>query len=60
MGCGDKCPYVPGLHRDDWPQKDPKGLPLEELRLIRDDVRNRVQELIGVEACGNNGRGMHL
>ena len=28
MGCGDKCPYVPGLRRDDWPLQDPKGLPL--------------------------------
>ena len=27
MGCGDKCPYVPGLRRDDWPLRDPKGLP---------------------------------
>ena len=59
MGCGDKCPYVPGLRRDDWPLNDPKGLPLEEVRLIRDDVRNRVQELIDAEACGNNGRGIH-
>ena len=60
MGCGDKCPYVPGLRRDDWPLNDPKGLPLEEVRLIRDEVRNRVQELIDAEACGNNGRGIHL
>ena len=27
MGCGDKCPYVPGLRRDEWPLRDPKGLP---------------------------------
>jgi hypothetical protein len=27
MGCGDKCPYVPGLRRDDWPLSDPKGVP---------------------------------
>ncbi len=46
MGCGDKCPYVPGLRRDDWPLKDPKGLPLEEVRLIRDDIKTRVQELV--------------
>ncbi len=45
MGCGDKCPYVPGLRRDDWPLKDPKGLPLEEVRAIRDEVKRRVQEL---------------
>jgi protein-tyrosine-phosphatase len=46
MGCGDKCPYVPGLRRDDWPLRDPKGLPVEEVRAIRDEVKGRVQELI--------------
>lgn len=46
MGCGDTCPHVPGLHRGDWPLRDPKGLPIEEVRAIRDDVRDRVQELI--------------
>ena len=49
MGCGDECPYLPGLRRDDWPLRDPKGLPLEEVRAIRDDVRNRVKDLIGHE-----------
>jgi arsenate reductase len=46
MGCGDKCPYVPGLHRDDWPLQDPKGLPIEVVREIRDEVRQRVQNLL--------------
>ncbi len=46
MGCGDKCPYVPGLRRDDWPLRDPKGLPAEEVRTIRDEVKQRVQSLI--------------
>jgi arsenate reductase (thioredoxin) len=46
MGCGDKCPYVPGLRRDDWPLRDPKGLSALEVQLIRDDVRQHVQELI--------------
>ena len=32
MGCGDECPYVPGLRRDDWPLRDPKGLQIEEVR----------------------------
>jgi arsenate reductase len=49
MGCGDKCPYVPGLRRDDWPLKDPKGLPMEEVRVIRDDIKNRVLTLLGDE-----------
>jgi arsenate reductase (thioredoxin) len=52
MGCGDKCPYVPGLRRDDWPLRDPKGLPAEEVRAIRDDVRDRVQRLIEFEGVG--------
>src|SRR5580658_2624437 len=46
MGCGDKCPYVPGLRRDDWPLSDPKDLPIEEVRKIRDAVKQRVGALI--------------
>lgn len=49
MGCGDQCPYVPGLRRDDWPLRDPKGLPLEEVRAVRDEVKNRVKDLIARE-----------
>jgi arsenate reductase (thioredoxin) len=49
MGCGDKCPYVPGLRRDDWQLRDPKGLPIEEVRAIRDEVRSRVESLIASE-----------
>src|SRR6202034_2677799 len=49
MGCGDKCPYVPGLRRDDWPLRDPKGLPTEAVRTIRDEVRDRVKALIASE-----------
>ena len=52
MGCGDKCPYVPGLRRDDWPLKDPKGQPLEEVRTIRDEIKNRVVELLRSERPG--------
>jgi arsenate reductase len=52
MGCGDKCPYVPGLRRDDWPLRDPKGLPVEEVRTIRDEVKDRVQNLIHIEKLG--------
>jgi len=46
MGCGDECPYVPGLQRDDWPLDDPKGKPLDDVRRIRDDVRDRVSQLL--------------
>lgn len=52
MGCGDNCPYVPGLRRDDWPLKDPKGLPVEEVRVIRDEIRARVQVLLENEGLG--------
>jgi arsenate reductase (thioredoxin) len=46
MGCGDECPVVPGLRRDDWPLEDPKGKPLERVREIRDDVEARVRALL--------------
>lgn len=49
MGCGDKCPYVPGLRRDDWPLPDPKGRPLDEVRAVRDDIRRRVAALLNAE-----------
>ena len=49
MGCGDKCPYVPGLRRDDWPLQDPKGLVIEGVRAIRDQVKQRVQQLVEQE-----------
>jgi len=54
MGCGDKCPYVPGLRRDDWPLLDPKGKPMEEVRAIRDDIRSRVLGLVDTEGLGRN------
>jgi arsenate reductase len=50
MGCGEKCPFVPGLRRDDWPLPDPKGLPLEEVRKIRYAVKRRVVALISQES----------
>ena len=46
MGCGDACPYVPGLRLEDWPLPDPKGQGLESVRLIRDEVRRRVEALV--------------
>jgi len=46
MGCGEACPMVPGLRRDDWPLEDPKGKPLERVREIRDDVRGRIANLL--------------
>jgi len=52
MGCGDECPYVPGLERDDWALPDPKGRPLEEVRVIRDDIRGRVAGLLAARGWG--------
>ncbi len=46
MGCGDQCPYVPGVERDDWPLPDPMGRPMSEVRAIRDDIRARVEALL--------------
>lgn len=42
MGCGDACPYVPGLKRLDRPLQDPKRQPTEMVRYIRDEIRQRV------------------
>ena len=49
MGCGEQCPVVPGLRRDDWPLEDPKGKAIARVREIRDDVRGRVAELLRKE-----------
>ena len=49
MGCGDACPVVPGLIRDDWPLEDPKGKPVDVVRRIRDDVKARVAALTARE-----------
>jgi len=46
MGCGDQCPVVPGAARDDWPLADPKDKPIEQVRAIRDDIRDRVRALV--------------
>lgn len=47
MGCGDKCPYIPGKRYLDWELEDPKGRPIEEVRRTRDEIERRVVELIG-------------
>jgi arsenate reductase (thioredoxin) len=45
MGCGDDCPFVPDKRYLDWNLPDPKGLPLDEVRAIRDDIGRRVEAL---------------
>jgi arsenate reductase len=46
MGCGEACPYVPGLARADWPLDDPQGRGIDAVRRIRDKIRLRVDRLI--------------
>jgi arsenate reductase len=46
MGCGDACPYIPGKRYIDWELADPHGLPLDEVRRIRDEISERTRELV--------------
>lgn len=46
MGCGETCPFVPDLKREDWSLEDPKGQPLEKVRMIRDEIRSRVERVL--------------
>jgi glycerol uptake facilitator-like aquaporin len=46
MGCGEACPHIPGLRREDWPLEDPKGKPIERVREIRDEIRGLIEDLI--------------
>jgi arsenate reductase len=46
MGCGDECPYIPGKRYIDWDLPDPKGMPLEQVREVRDEIGRRVRGLV--------------
>jgi arsenate reductase (thioredoxin) len=46
MGCGDECPYIPGKRYVDWDLQDPKGLPLDQVRAVRDEIAARVDRLV--------------
>ena len=46
MGCGDACPWLPARHRVDWSLPDPKSLPDDEFRSVRDDIERRVRQLL--------------
>ena len=46
MGCGDACPVVPAKAKFDWPLPDPKKMPLDQFRVVRDQIEKRVRELI--------------
>ena len=58
MGCGEACPHVPGLARDDWPLPDPKGQPLSRVRDIRDAVQERVRALLAARGWGRADSGL--
>jgi len=46
MGCGDVCPIFPGKRYEDWNLTDPSGLPIDQVRPIRDEIKSRVQTLL--------------
>jgi protein-tyrosine-phosphatase len=46
MGCGDVCPIFPGKRYEDWDLTDPAGLPIDEVRPIRDEIKGRVLTLL--------------
>jgi arsenate reductase len=49
LGCGEACPVLPGVRREDWPIPDPKGMPASGVREIRDAIRSRVEALVARE-----------
>ncbi|HXC78219.1 MAG TPA: hypothetical protein VNU19_14345, partial [Candidatus Acidoferrum sp.] len=46
MGCGDSCPVIPGRRYIDWDLPDPKDMPIENVREVRDDIEGRVRRLV--------------
>lgn len=46
MGCGDACPYYPGKRYEDWKLDDPAGQGIEPVRVIRDEIKGRIEALL--------------
>jgi protein-tyrosine-phosphatase len=46
MGCGDACPFYPGKRYEDWVLEDPAGQGIESVRVIRDEIKVRVETLL--------------
>ena len=55
MGCGEECPYLPGLEVQDWALDDPKGQPIRRVREIRDEVRRRVEGFVNEHGWSRKG-----
>jgi arsenate reductase len=55
MGCEEACPVVPGAEREDWPVEDPEGKPIDRVREIRDEIRDRVEKLVLAKGWGRPG-----
>jgi arsenate reductase (thioredoxin) len=58
MGCGDECPYIPGKRYRDWDLPDPKGRPLAEVRITRDEIATLVRSLLGELDAGQASRSV--
>lgn len=54
MGCGDACPVYPGKRYQDWDLTDPAGLPIEDVRRIRDQIKTHVEELLASLGAGTD------
>lgn len=52
MGCGDACPFVPGVRYIDWDLPDPKGQPIDAVRATRDEIARRVSDLLDTLSPG--------
>lgn len=46
MGCGDACPIYPGKRYEDWDLQDPAGQDINFVRIVRDDIKTRVEKLL--------------
>ena len=53
MGCGDECPHLPARIRVDWDLPDPRGMPREKFRRVRDEIRRRLSLLLRDTSAGS-------
>jgi arsenate reductase len=55
MGCGDACPWVPAIHREEWMLAEPHGLSDDEFNALRDEIERRVLDLVARIGAGADG-----